>query len=234
MFTFRSYKTQKEYDRFKKSPQDTSFDLSRSIANYEHWAIIPNDFPYDIIARRHDLLIPKRKIISFWEMTDEELLELRTIKEHLDDRYTSIIENFTNMRSIRDHLHLHLIDWREDFFSRSFSVDEILSIVQKNSNENPRNLTTDFYIRGLIEEINEVEQEIKTGDKKRLESELADVLWDYLNLLSILEKQGLISDSQSVFSGAAKKYQERLPAMLNGSQTEWDIIKEKQKKELRK
>lgn len=118
MFTFRSETIQKQYDKFRNIPTDTAFDLSKATTTFSHWVIIPNDFPYDLVAQKHDLLVPKRKITSFMEMTDEELRELRNIKEHLDPHYNCLIENFYEEKSIRDHLHLHLIQWREDLSDR--------------------------------------------------------------------------------------------------------------------
>lgn len=233
MFTFRTKETQKLYDDAKKKHGSISFDLSHPLMNFNLWAIIPNAFPYDLVTRKHHLLVPKRKITSFADMTDAELLELRDIKLRLDQDYNCIMENLFNEKSIKDHLHLHLIEWKPTFFHNTNQLTELLAIAQINIEKNPRPLTPEYYLKGIRDEISEVSTEIKIDNHEHLTDELSDVLWDYFNLILILKERGMIKDVETVFSTATQKYQERLPAMLKGSQKEWDKIKKKQSKDLK-
>lgn len=118
--------------------------------------------------------------------------------------------------------------------------EDILLIAKQNVEHNPSIVEADTnsavrrYIAGLIDEVREVEKEIKVDNEVYLNDELSDIAWDYATLLSVLENRGLISSAQDIFEYAHKKYLERTPAFLEGSQDLWIEIKEQQKKELKK
>ena len=57
--------------------------LSPHIKEWDYWVLIKNKFPYDKIAKQHDLLLPARKIIEMDELEDIELNELFDIKIEL-------------------------------------------------------------------------------------------------------------------------------------------------------
>jgi len=83
---------------------------------FRHWKIIPNIFPYDLIAEKHDLLVPKRHFKNENEMTPEERNELFSIKTEMLPEfsdYHSIFENFSRARSM-EHYHLHLLRYKPD------------------------------------------------------------------------------------------------------------------------
>lgn len=86
------------------------------------------------------------------------------------------------------------------------------------------------YLEEIRKELIEVETEIKANKKVYLEDELGDVLWDYINLLANLEKEGKIKLG-NVFKRSKKKYLERINGIK--SNISWDEIKKKQKKELK-
>jgi diadenosine tetraphosphate (Ap4A) HIT family hydrolase len=82
--------------------------VAESLADFKHWRIIPNRFPYDLVAKEHHMLIPNRHVIEH-ELTDEERKELLTLKhEHLE-KYDYFIEANDGKKSIPEHFHLHLI-----------------------------------------------------------------------------------------------------------------------------
>lgn len=118
--------TQKLFDQAKKegttiakidSDGEMFFDLSRTtiIQDHDHWVVIPNDFPYDVICTKHDMLVPKRPFNYIREATDAERHEYYAIKKRLDSegQYESIIENFTQNRSNTGHFHAHLVVWKK-------------------------------------------------------------------------------------------------------------------------
>jgi NTP pyrophosphatase (non-canonical NTP hydrolase) len=92
------------------------------------------------------------------------------------------------------------------------------------------------YTNGLIDEVKEVEQEVKDSNAVYLEDELGDILWDYMNLLHVLHQDGKIDSIESVFQRSLKKYGQRIDAIdIDGNidlkVSNWDIIKKQQKNE---
>ncbi|MEI6864218.1 MAG: hypothetical protein WCK46_02540 [Candidatus Adlerbacteria bacterium] len=83
--------------------------LSESIKTFTHWKIMPNAFPYDRIAKVHDMIVPLRHSIED-DLTVEELKELHEIKNsYIQKEYEFIIEATYKVKSIPAHFHLHLL-----------------------------------------------------------------------------------------------------------------------------
>ncbi len=84
-----------------------------AIRDYMHWVIIHNRFPYDAMFTEHHLLIPKKRIAFLRDAAQEVRDEYYEIKKNLDQEevYESIIENFSNSRSVGGHYHIHLVNW---------------------------------------------------------------------------------------------------------------------------
>jgi NTP pyrophosphatase (non-canonical NTP hydrolase) len=87
------------------------------------------------------------------------------------------------------------------------------------------------YFDELQKEIQETLIEYKAGNQVHLEDELGDILWDYLNLLTNLQKEGKIESIEKVFQRANKKYDERITGIQNN--INWEETKIKQKVELK-
>lgn len=124
MMTKRSKETQQAYDEARKQGKTIiavdaegrrflDWTQTTIIREYDYWAIIANDFPYDTIFTTHDLLLPKRHFAFIRDATDAERHEYYRIKKELDQEgnYESLIENFSNSRSVEKHFHVHLVDW---------------------------------------------------------------------------------------------------------------------------
>lgn len=115
MAGFRSEKIENEYSEFRRKNyrDDLSpfvFDWeNEAMETFEHWALLPVSFHYDLIADEHHLLVPKRHFGSFSEMNLDEFTELKTIKEKIGDRYSFVLENFPSRLSVPAHFHLHFI-----------------------------------------------------------------------------------------------------------------------------
>lgn len=76
---------------------------------FKYWKIIENDFPYDLIAKTHHMIVPIRHEAEK-DLTEEELAELGEIKEnYINQGYDYIIEPTVKNKSIPGHFHLHLI-----------------------------------------------------------------------------------------------------------------------------
>ena len=79
------------------------------LQTFAHWAIISNRFPYDRIASRHEMIVPKR-CVKENEITEEEWAEFRKIKEeYIHKNYDFIMEATYVKKTIPGHFHLHLI-----------------------------------------------------------------------------------------------------------------------------
>ena len=87
------------------------------------------------------------------------------------------------------------------------------------------------YLSGIESELNEVRAELNKHRRVYIEDELADVLWDYVNVLQALAKEQGI-DPQRVLARACQKYQERVTAIEQ--EQSWDEVKRRQSVELAK
>ncbi len=68
-----------------------------------------NDFPYDLIAQTHHMLVSNRHVTEP-ELSGEELDEFKKIKESvIHKEYDYLIEATHNKKSIPGHFHIHLI-----------------------------------------------------------------------------------------------------------------------------
>lgn len=90
---------------------------SEALETFEHWALMPVKFHYDLIADEHHLLVPKRVFGSFSEMNREEFEELKEIKKTIGHRYSFVLENMPSRLSIPSHFHLHFIKGKDRILS---------------------------------------------------------------------------------------------------------------------
>jgi hypothetical protein len=83
--------------------------IKPALKAFVYWKIIPNAFPYDLIAKEHRMVVPIRHVMEH-EITEEEWAELRTIEDQeIHPAYDYIIEATPKNRSIPAHFHRHLI-----------------------------------------------------------------------------------------------------------------------------
>jgi hypothetical protein len=108
---FRSPEMRQQYaDRIRSGILDRCCVLceKRDDEQYAHWKIVPNDFPYDLIAQVHHMIVPRRHVTEEF-LSPEEREELVSIKKTLLHTYDYIIEASAGGKSIPEHFHLHLI-----------------------------------------------------------------------------------------------------------------------------
>lgn len=80
-----------------------------SLRDFEYWRIIRNDFPYDLIAQVHDMIVPKRHVKEN-DLSEEEGKEYGEIKAtYIESNYEFILEPTLKLKTIPEHFHLHLI-----------------------------------------------------------------------------------------------------------------------------
>lgn len=114
----RKAETQAKYEERKKSHSFINecalCKKAEPIKKFEHWLLVHNAFPYDLIAETHHMLIPKRHI-TYKELTEEEKEELELLKAtHLEENYETIAENTNRRKTIPQHFHLHLIVFKSN------------------------------------------------------------------------------------------------------------------------
>lgn len=112
----RSWRSQEMHDRYTSERQsDLQHDNccplceAPTIQEFEYWRIIPNKYPYDAVALKHEQIVPKRHTAGD-DLTEEEQAELVTLKKGaLNESYTFMIEALPKTKSIPGHFHLHLM-----------------------------------------------------------------------------------------------------------------------------
>lgn len=119
MASLRSKEVSERYKRDRVAGEwDTetyTFDWQNTaLQEFTHWALVPSNYPYDLIAEVHHLLVPKRVFPTYREVNEEEYEELKSIKDKLKDHYDFILENLPSKITISSHYHLHFIKMRTD------------------------------------------------------------------------------------------------------------------------
>ena len=83
-----------------------------AIQEFEHWIHKKNKYPYDRYFEKSDMLVSRRHVsdIDLNEAERNELDYLKTEVFHTD--YDALLENLPVQRSIPEHAHYHLIQFR--------------------------------------------------------------------------------------------------------------------------
>ncbi len=106
--------TQKYRDHLATGVLDKSCPLcdEMAIKTFTYWKIIQNNFPYDLIADIHHMIVPMRHE-SEQGLSREEWDELYTIKYQDLQEYDLIIEATKRKKSVPAHFHLHLVNLKD-------------------------------------------------------------------------------------------------------------------------
>ena len=84
-----------------------------ALQTFKFWKVIPDKFPYDRIAQKHDLLVPLRHVQE-GELRTEERQEFYALKtDYLNSHYEILIETAPHLKSVPAHHHVHLIVIKE-------------------------------------------------------------------------------------------------------------------------
>lgn len=79
-----------------------------AIKTFTYWKLIPNEFPYDLIASTHEMLVPLRHSTE-QDLNADELQEFQSIKATDLQTYDYLVEATMKTKSIPQHFHLHLL-----------------------------------------------------------------------------------------------------------------------------
>lgn len=116
-FDFRTKEQSAKYHDWllKNSDVEPFLDkYERMVKEFNYWVLIKDPFPLDKIAKTHHLLIPKRKVATWLEVSPEELSEFQKIKQELYPVYDFMMENFESARTIKNYLHINFIILKDD------------------------------------------------------------------------------------------------------------------------
>ena len=112
MASLRTAATAKKYEDFLAAGgAKDACPLCEKAAVHEftYWRILENDFPYDLFAAKHHMLVPRRHTTGA-ALTAGELAELADIKtDYVNERYEWLMEATPKNQSLPEHFHLHLI-----------------------------------------------------------------------------------------------------------------------------
>jgi hypothetical protein len=110
----RTQKNDKKYKKYFKYLKDKKKGCPlcerKTLKSFKYWKIMKNDFPYDKIAKKHQMIVPRRHVVEN-KLNLKELAELKKIKNNFihKARYDYIIEATNINKSLPNHFHLHLI-----------------------------------------------------------------------------------------------------------------------------
>lgn len=121
----RSIRTPETEERYRKEKAERPADYgcplckSETVKDFTLWRVVKNDYPYDLIAAHHEMLLPKRHVLEE-ELTDEEKEEYMHIKRTWvqEQDYNYIAEATYGTKSIPEHHHHHLLTLRDDIWDR--------------------------------------------------------------------------------------------------------------------
>ena len=110
-----SLRSTEEYQRYESYKANGGLDNGcrlcerEALRDFEHWKIIQNEFPYDVLAKVHHMIVPRRHTTESG-LSEAERTELLAIKDdYIHKTYEFLMEATHLTRSIPEHFHLHLV-----------------------------------------------------------------------------------------------------------------------------
>ncbi len=117
------------HTKYCNSPKTVDFlGTAPAIAEWTYWKLIENQFPYDVIAEKHDLVVPKRKFAKKTEMNYDEIEEFaEKVRPYLVEHYDMEIRNYPKAQSVPDHYHIHVLKLIIEEAPIDFDLPEVVS-----------------------------------------------------------------------------------------------------------
>ncbi|ETX04118.1 hypothetical protein [Candidatus Entotheonella palauensis] len=117
--SWRTPRTQDKYNDYLRTvaSDHPCFLCLQDDVVYDRWKLVPNSFPYDIIAKpgTHFMFCPKRHVAEEHDLNDAEIEERNLIIRHdLSKTFSCILLNFDAVRTHKSHLHYHVWVTRSD------------------------------------------------------------------------------------------------------------------------
>lgn len=112
----RSEDLAKRYKIRKKEEGARQLDLRslKMVWTFKYWLVVENEFPYDKIAERHHILVPRFEVQEYiWKLNAESQKELTEIRKWAEGMgYDVLMENLPRNRTIKGQFHMHLLRYR--------------------------------------------------------------------------------------------------------------------------
>ena len=92
-------------------------------------------------------------------------------------------------------------------------------------------MDTDWIAQSIVDEVKEVQDEIRADNVAHLEDELSDILWGWLTLVEKLKDSGYVESHEAILKRALKKYEERILPLYGDKRDHaiWREVKGRQK-----
>lgn len=102
-------RTPQMWEKYENLPKrDECFIcLKARNSDMKYWAFCENEYPYDALASRHLMLVLKRHA---QKPSPTEWLEILKVMDNL--KVDSFQWNGGDTQSVKNHFHLHLINWK--------------------------------------------------------------------------------------------------------------------------
>ena len=102
-------RTKTTHDRYANAPKTGDF-FNHPDKKILTWGIVSNEYPYDAVTSKHDLLFPLRKVAGYEDLTEQEVADLHAILSSLNE-YDSVLYNTPKAQTVPSWFHLHLLKW---------------------------------------------------------------------------------------------------------------------------
>lgn len=111
----RKAESEQFYQDAKLSGKTMPLELEPAIKKWDHWRLVENRLPYDMIYAVHHMLMPKRAgVTDRWHLNEDEKHELEMIlREFVYPEYDMWFENCPKRRSVASMYHIHLGTYKE-------------------------------------------------------------------------------------------------------------------------
>lgn len=100
-----------EYQQAKLRGETRPLHEEPALAEWRHWKLINNRYPYDAAFQVHHMLLPKRIVSSLDDLTMAEVAEMMQLcgkDGFVEQNYHLWFANTNTKRSILTHFHIHL------------------------------------------------------------------------------------------------------------------------------
>lgn len=111
----RSKEILEKYKKRKEEDGALEMDLLslKPVRPFHFWLLVENEYPYDKIAEKHHLLVPRENVSDYHQLSWGAKQELTDVRRWANGmRYDVLMENMSHRRTIKQQFHMHLIKYK--------------------------------------------------------------------------------------------------------------------------
>lgn len=108
--SMRTAALETKYQQDKKNGKTKDLLDEPAIKEWNGWRLIENAYPYDLVFKKHHMLIP---ILDVTQALGLETPSLRRILKELEADYDLWFVNMPHRQSIKSLFHVHLVCYRD-------------------------------------------------------------------------------------------------------------------------